>query len=413
MKIAVIGAGISGISAASLLQQKGHEVIVYEKEERIGGLIQCDWVEGNLFHKVGGHVFNSKLDKVLEWFWSQFEQKEEFYAIKRKAKIWMNNTLIGYPIENYLYQLDDSLLSKIVAELLALQPRDPMRYPSFGEFLRGNFGETLYQIYFQPYNQKVWNTDLKNVSMQWLEGKLPMPNLNEIVLSNIRQREESQMVHSSFYYPKNGGSQFIIDRLARGLDIRLATPVDSVVRKGAGLVLNGNISIDALVYTGDVRKLKAIIDMADVRGNIPAGVHNLRANGTHNVLCYTDDTDLTWLYLPEKDTRAHRIIYTGNFSPANNGTSRKTCVVEFSGRNDESTMTEELRKLPGNLEPIRFNYQPNSYVIQDHDTRDVIAETMAILGPHSIYLCGRFAEWEYYNMDKAIEAAINLVEEIG
>jgi UDP-galactopyranose mutase len=38
---------------------------------------------------------------------------------------------------------------------------------------------------------------------------------------------------------------------------------------------------------------------------------------------------------------------------------------------------------------------------------------MAILGPHSIYLCGRFAEWEYYNMDKAIEAAINLVEEIG
>jgi protoporphyrinogen oxidase len=347
MKIAVIGAGISGISAASLLQQKGHEVIVYEKEERIGGLIQCDWVEGNLFHKVGGHVFNSKLDKVLEWFWSQFEQKEEFYAIKRKAKIWMNNTLIGYPIENYLYQLDDSLLSKIVAELLALQPRDPMRYPSFGEFLRGNFGETLYQIYFQPYNQKVWNTDLKNVSMQWLEGKLPMPNLNEIVLSNIRQREESQMVHSSFYYPKKGGSQFIIDRLARGLDIRLATPVDSVVRKGAGLVLNGNISIDALVYTGDVRKLKAIIDMADVRGNIPAGVHNLRVNGTHNVLCYIDDTDLTWLYLPEKDTRAHRIIYTGNFSPANNGTSRKTCVVEFSGRNDESTMTEELRKLPG------------------------------------------------------------------
>jgi UDP-galactopyranose mutase len=29
-----------------------------------------------------------------------------------------------------------------------------------------------------------------------------------------------------------------------------------------------------------------------------------------------------------------------------------------------------------------------------------------------IYLLGRFAEWEYYNMDKAIEAAMKLDREI-
>lgn len=98
MKIAIIGAGISGVSCASLLQDKGHEVQVFEKNDRIGGLIQCDLVDGNLFHKVGGHVFNAKDKQVLDWFWSHFDQTEEFYKAKRKAKIWMNDKYIGYPI---------------------------------------------------------------------------------------------------------------------------------------------------------------------------------------------------------------------------------------------------------------------------------------------------------------------------
>ena len=59
MKYAVIGAGVSGLSMAGMLLKKGHEVVVYERDSRPGGLIKCTEVQGNLYHRVGGHVFNS------------------------------------------------------------------------------------------------------------------------------------------------------------------------------------------------------------------------------------------------------------------------------------------------------------------------------------------------------------------
>jgi UDP-galactopyranose mutase len=76
-------------------------------------------------------------------------------------------------------------------------------------------------------------------------------------------------------------------------------------------------------------------------------------------------------------------------------------------------MCEEIKKLPGNLLPIDHNYEPNSYVIQDHQTRSIISSAKAVLEEQNIYLLGRFAEWEYYNMDKAMEAAFTLGEKLG
>ena len=140
-------------------------------------------------------------------------------------------------------------------------------------------------------------------------------------------------------------------------------------------------------------------------------IQNLRSNGTSNLLCETDDNDISWLYIPEEFTSAHRIIYTGNFSPANNGDKqRKTCVVEFSGKMEYEDMISEIKKLPGNLSPIKYNYEQNSYIIHNFETKKLIDQTKKILKEENIHLLGRFAEWEYYNMDKCIEAALNLAE---
>ena len=47
-RIAIIGAGISGLTVAQLLKKR-HEVVVFEKEAIPGGLIRCRRVNGNLF----------------------------------------------------------------------------------------------------------------------------------------------------------------------------------------------------------------------------------------------------------------------------------------------------------------------------------------------------------------------------
>ncbi|MEJ7682718.1 MAG: NAD(P)-binding protein [Segetibacter sp.] len=118
----VIGSGISGLSISRMLSGK-YDVKVLEKSDKIGGLIKCDRIGGNLFHRVGGHVFNSKNQNVLDWFWKHFDRDNEFLQATRNAKILMNDRLLGYPIENYLYQLPEEDLRTITGELIAILKR--------------------------------------------------------------------------------------------------------------------------------------------------------------------------------------------------------------------------------------------------------------------------------------------------
>ncbi|MCB0752179.1 MAG: FAD-dependent oxidoreductase [Ignavibacteriae bacterium] len=415
MRFAVIGAGISGISLARKLFDNGLDVDIFEGKNKIGGLISCSIEDGNLFHRVGGHVFNSKDKVVSDWFWSYFNKFEEFTQSKRNAKILLENKIVGYPIENFIFQLNKDTATGIIEELINLSKVNFKidQAKNFGEFLLKSFGKTLYELYFEPYNKKIWNTPLESIDLDWLDGKLPMPNFTEIIINNILRLQENDMVHSNFFYPIKGGSQFIIDRLAQGLNIKLSTPVDKLVFKDKKLIINEKDEYDCVIYTADVRGLGERLHGLANESFEFSRLKSLRSNGTSNVLCYTDTTDISWLYLPNPNLKAHRIIYTGNFSSENNKYGeRRSCTVEFSGFVPEAIIKKEIKKLPGNLEHLAFNYEPNSYVIQDNETRKMISALKSSLKSYNIYLVGRFAEWEYYNMDKAIEASLKLYDEI-
>ena len=411
MRICVVGAGISGISVAKMLHKK-HHVTIFEKSSLPGGLIKCTRENGNLFHRVGGHVFNSKNEKVLDWFWRQFNKENEFRMTSRNARIYMDNKYFGYPIENSIYRFPPEIVGKIISELI--KGKETYSYANFADFLKGTFGPTLFEHYFRPYNSKLWNTELENIPLDWLEGKLPMPNVKEILLNNILRRGETDMVHSTFFYPKENGSQFIINRLSKDLNIVCNAEVEKIeMRSTGGWLVNSTDYFDKIIYTGDIRTLntKLSIKESKLKNNLLSAASFI-SNGTSNALCYTDQTEISWLYFPEAKYRAHRIIYTGNFSPSNNASERDTCVVEFSGQVKEKDILNELEKMPGNLTPIAFNYEPNSYVINTFGTRQIVESIKTDLSQQGFYLLGRFAEWQYYNMDKCIEAAFDIVDGI-
>lgn len=415
-KIAIIGAGISGLSLAQMLKETA-EVTVFEQASTAGGLLSCARVKDNLFHKIGGHVFNSRDQRVLDWFWSYFDKEREFVKARRNAKILMEDQLIGYPIENHLYQLAPAALHTILDELLANAslPAPAGGYADFEAFLKGNFGATLYELYLKPYNCKIWRRDLSEVPLEWLEGKLPAPNLKQILLGNLLRQQESEMVHSAFYYPLENGSQFIIDRLSAGLSIQCNAPVERIERSGEQLWLNEQHCFDAVVYSGDLRRLHARYRTTnDALAAALLAVTALPSNSTSNVFCETDPTEISWLYLPDPVLAAHRIIYTGNFSPTNNrGTNRSTCVVEFTGIHTYEKMREEIKKLPGNLTPLAHNIEANSYIIHQPGSRAKVQRTAALLEREGLFLLGRFAQWEYFNMDACIKAAMQTREKVA
>lgn len=120
MKFAIIGAGMSGLAIANILQDNGNEVTVYEKDSRPGGMIKCDRVEGSLFHRTGGHVFNTKRQDVMDWFWKHFDKEKEFTKAERHSSVVMEgvNDNVPYPIENHMYNFAEDIQKSFINDLL-------------------------------------------------------------------------------------------------------------------------------------------------------------------------------------------------------------------------------------------------------------------------------------------------------
>lgn len=428
MRVAIIGAGISGLSAAHFLSDY-FDVTVFEKEDRPGGLIRCRRVHGNLFHTCGGHVFNSKRQDVLDWFWSKFNREKEFSKAERNACVLLDSSsfdeydqvvkAIPYPIENHVYLFKKDTQQKIYNDLDEIDRVMGLNatfsdYESFGHFLRWRFGKTLYDLYFEPYNSKVWRRDLTTVPMSWMEGKLPMPTTHEMRKNNANKIEEKAFVHSTFWYEKNNGSQYIADKLADGLDISYNSDIKSIKKEGDKWIICGE-EFDKVVFCGNIKDMAKVIEGVDIT-EFQEQIAALEYHGTTTVFCEIDANPYSWIYQPSRNHLSHRIICTGNFAPTNNDATtpadRITATIEFTDSISKEEILNNLQRIPYNPKYLDHTFNRFTYPIQNTNTRDLIKNLKEKLAASDLYFTGRFADWEYYNMDVAIGASMDLCKKI-
>ena len=414
-RIAVVGGGISGLAVAKMLNGR-FDVAVFEKEASAGGLIRCRRVEGSLFHICGGHVFNTKDVNVNDWFWSMFDKERDFVKADRKSAVCMEDgRFVDYPLENHVWQMDEGIQKSFYEDMSRMIADPPAKPVSFGDFLLKRFGRTLYDVYFRPYNAKVWRRDLSDVPLSWLDGKLPMPTPQEMIEANRNHIEEKAFVHSSFYYAKVGGSQFIVDTLAKGLDVRCGQEIVEIDCLPGGVAVKtatGSVeTFDGLVFCGNVKDIPQIVKGIDF-GGLPMAVERFESHGTTAVFCETDPIPYSWFYQPSPRHDSHRFICTGNFSQSNNAPGKMTCTVEFSDEIGEDEIKAQLKLMPFHPRYVARHYTRCSYPIQHVDTRRVVEALKLRLSERNVFLSGRFAEWEYFNMDAAIGSAMKLCRKL-
>lgn len=264
-------------------------------------------------------------------------------------------------------------------------------------------------MYFRSYNEKIWKKSLNKIPLSWLEDKLPMPTVEDIMLNNIYRVEEQKMVHSSFFYAKKNGSQFLADVLAKHIGIKYNTEVMSLEKDKGKWIVNGEC-FDKIIFCGNIKQLPALVnDSFELTDGMRLAIKDLEYHGTTSVFCKIDKNPYSWIYMPSREYLSHRIICTGNFSQFNNVDRESlTATVEFTDYLAENEIRENLLKIPYNPQYITHKYTEYTYPIQTDKTREMINSLKRILKLQNIYLLGRFAEWEYYNMDAAIGAAIDL-----
>lgn len=407
-KIAVIGAGISGLSIARLLKDASNQVTVFEKEKTPGGLVRCRKIENNIFHMCGGHVFNTKRNDVLDWFWKNIPQKEFSKKERNSVVMFDEHKMIPYPIEDHFYLLSDEEQMAIIKDLITANETKPA--DNFDQFLHNTFGETLCQLYFKPYNYKVWQEDLTKIPIAWLEGKLPVSDKAKILFNNINRVDEKLFVHAAFWYNTVFGSQRIADLLSEGLNVRYGCNVEKAVYRDGKWSIDDD-RFDAVVFCGNLKQLPSFVKGVDI-APFEQEIDRLAFHGTTSVFCEIDANPYSWIYLPDEAYKCHRIICTGNFNRNANKDARITATVEFTNELSKDDIFLNLERVPLHPKYIYHVFNPYSYPIQNPTSRSMIASLKVKLEPNNFFLLGRFAEWEYYNMDVAIGAAMDLSKKL-
>lgn len=413
MKIAVLGAGVSGLSVARMLKEKGYSVVVYEKNSTVGGLARTRFTNGYLYDPHGGHIFNSKNPDVVDWVFSVLNKEKWKYSV-RNAKIFFNGKFVSYPFELSLRELDvEDAINCIYDFMLSKEGKEPT---NFRDWLVWNFGKSIADYYMIPYNEKIWAYPLEDMETQWIQGKMPLPEKKEMLRNTLlKDPSERKMVHSTFYYPFHGGIQSLMDAIAEGLDIHCDAPVEKIEHSDNKWYINGEGSFDLVISTIPLPILPNVM-------NLPAQVvnhiSNLKYNSLTTVLFDCPQTDISWLYIPSHDYRAHRVGYQSALTPFATPVQDRGCAaLEIIGKKfDVTNLDQESNILPEELgykATIDSEFTEYAYVIHDMKYRESINGVLGYFAKEpSFRLLGRWGTWNYKNMDLCIFDAMKLVADI-
>ena len=171
MKIAVLGAGISGLGSAYILSQK-HEVDVYEKDSRLGGHARTTQIqdEGKLFGvDTGFLVFNEPTYPLLTKLFKQLDVKIENSDMS--FAFWDKNKNIAYNGSSIkgMFAQKRNLFSishyKMIKDILDFNEKanSDLLYnnrnldKSLGEYI-SSYSDAFKQRYILPMGAAIWST---------------------------------------------------------------------------------------------------------------------------------------------------------------------------------------------------------------------------------------------------------------
>jgi protoporphyrinogen oxidase len=186
-EVFVIGAGPAGLTAAYCLSKEARSVIVIERDPLyVGGISRTVDYKGFLFD-IGGHRFFSKSKDVVA-LWHEI-LPDDFISRPRLSRIYYNGKFFSYPLKAFeaLFKLGvftsaACMLSYAYAKAFPIKPAR-----TFHEWVRNQFGERLFQIFFKTYTEKVWGMSCDEISADWAAQRIKGLDLITAVLNGLKR----------------------------------------------------------------------------------------------------------------------------------------------------------------------------------------------------------------------------------
>jgi len=428
MKTAILGGGVSGLMVGRLLRERGERVEIFELEEKLGGLCRSEVVDGFVYDIAGGHIFHSRRPELIDFIVGLLG--DEAVRNERNTKVFYRDRYVKYPFENGLADLPvqdrcECLMSYVDAHYRRqyLKPQPPK---DFRSWCYHRFGKGITELFMLPYNEKIWNIDLGKLGSDWISGRVPDAPVEDVVKAALGIDTEGYKHQAVFHYPRHGGFQTFVDKLAAGAadQVRLCTPVESVRKTPAGWEVNG-LAYDDVINCMPIHELLPTLE--DVPQEVADAAERLIWNSVATFLIGLEGDEprpYSWLYLPHPENGpCNRITYLSNYSPHNapEGCTAVLAEVTYPGSEDFEIDDAYVQHVVGSLDANgmldrrkvcrtawrRLKY---AYAVYDIGSSKNIAAVLEYFERIGLASVGRFARFSYINVDHAIGDAMAFVE---
>jgi UDP-galactopyranose mutase len=338
----VAGAGPTGLSAAYHL---GASSLLLEQNGRVGGWCASIEQKGFTFDHAG-HIMFSKDPYVLQMYDRLLGDNVHWQD--REAWIYSHGVYTRYPYQGALYGLPPQVLKECLigaiearfGPLKGGRPRpsvedEPPR--NFEEFIYRVWGTGVAEHFAIPYNRKLWAVPLDEMETSWLGGRVPLPDLEEMIEGALSPAPKPMGPNARFGYPLRGGFQALMDGFLPLLEgeVRHHARICAVSprRHQIWLADGSSYRYDNLISTLPLPRLIELTG-EEAPGDVREATAQLRHVSVRCVnlgIARPGLTDKHWIYYPG-DTVFHRIFVQGNASPYCNppGGFGLTCEITYS-----------------------------------------------------------------------------------
>jgi protoporphyrinogen oxidase len=447
MKIAVIGAGAAGLTAAYQISKaipsgKVKILDVFESGSQVGGLARSVHL-WNQTTDMGPHRFFSN-DRRVNGLWLEVVGKD-YKMVNRTTRIYYKKKFFDYPLKpvNALKNMGILEAARCMLSYMKEKVIPTKDTGTFESWVTKQFGKRLYQIFFKTYSEKLWGIKCTELDSDFASQRIKRLSLFEAVKNAIIKGKGN--VHKTlvdqFAYPLGGTGQ-VYEKMAaavqkNGGNILLNMSVNKVITsegKVTGLELdNGEIKeYDHIISTMPFSLL--VTRLPEVPENIKQLAMSLKFRNTilvylrvrHSVL-FPDQ----WLYIHSGDIMMGRMTNFRNWIPELYGNEEDSilCIEYWCNFEDPFWQTQDKDLIDLAKKEVRSTGLindaeipeghiiriPRSYPVYFRNYKQILRPIQEYLDTvKDLQVIGRYGAYKYNNQDHSIFmgilAAENLLE---
>jgi protoporphyrinogen oxidase len=353
MRVAVIGAGPAGLTAAYQLAKAGATVEVYEAGPQVGGMARTFdlW---NQKVDLGPHRFFSS-DTRVNKLWLEVVGRD-YAMVDRLTRIYYKRRFFQYPLKPLDALTNLGVLEALTCVLSYGKERaaPTQQDGSFENWVVSRFGRRLFEIFFKSYSEKLWGITCKELDADFAAQRIKKLSLFEAVWNAFRggKGNKHKTLVDQFAYPL-GGTGMVYDRMAAYVEthggfVYLRKPVERVVArdgKVVGIELKGGEfrAYDHVISSMPITQL--VTRLPDVPETVKKAAASLTFRNTILVYLKVNGKDLfpdNWLYVHSADLKMGRLTNFRNWVPELYGNDDSTILaLEYWCYDNDSIWTEK------------------------------------------------------------------------